>query len=1288
MSWKTAKLNSLLVASAMTMSVVSLPVVAEEPEQPVEEPTTEDVVETTPEVEPVEAEFTLGAHVFDYGESINTVNIKTGAVKEDTVTEGTFTVVSSGYCAAVDKQAYENVERTVTGVTVTEEGVTLDLECKFGGAGEGTLTYASGVNHSNTVTYVIQQNEEFTLADGTVVKPGEMTFTQKGQWTDPEVDAFISGTTNQVQYRLYIPENANDGNKHPLIVWLHGAGETGAATNPNNSSQIRANRGALGFTLPENQELFGGAFVLAPQAPANGRWNEANLQCVVDTITMLTGKYNIDKEQISVSGCSMGGGGTVRIATTWPDIWNAVVPICPAVGPEATDAVIKSTMAKQNVFLIHSANDPTVKVASSRRLDSLLKYNEYAEYETVNYGGVEYPGHWSWIYMAQNDPTAADGTPFMTWLANQRKVGEIEEGKAGATVLADPESPSGYTVTFVYDATESEKEVVGVSVGGAFNYTNKFYEDGGETKNVDPYGFEDGMYASNCHGDGSGAWGYSAELTDKDADGIWAVSFPITSGSYGYNYTITYADGTTAKIEDPANPANAEGKMNPEGNKNSGDTTSSIVKGHWDAEKQSKSPNMDYVLPVEDPAQAGTVTYVEYTNAAGKKSHVGVYTPAGYDAEREEPYKTIYISHGAGGDETDWYHMGSIDDIMDNMVASGEAEAAVIVTMDNSALGWDYTKTLPNIVDIIIPMIEENYNVSTAVEDRAMCGLSAGAMTTTNMFKQYPAEFGYFGMFSGSDIPDSGLEWNPDYAKPIVMVTTGSTDFASSRWSGSEGSFSSERLDAWAKENIPDTYVTEDIYVKGSHDWFEWPQSFAMFIKDVAWKDANGNEKPAAKAEATAVEGNTIKFVYDDEDDKNAVKVTVAGNFQWHDPAEADQYVAMGDNSAMKQVRAEDYEDGLYNSSGLNGQEIYELVQTSGEHFELEMTVPGNLYFYDYTVTYADGSTKTIKDPTNLPKANPATGKDSGHSLIYVGSADNCTPGQEWIYETEGVEKGSRAYVPYEAIDGTTKYLEVYLPAGYDETKTYPTLYVSHGGGGNEAEWMEIGAAANIMDNLIAAGEVEPTVMVTMDNQIFGWNDEVTIPNLVEKIIPFMEKNYAVSKDAKDRALCGLSMGSMFTNSVAKTCPEEFGYLGSFSGGNNDIDGTHYDAEKLNDTVLYLTAGCIDMAYNNKMGIASLDFIAMYDEIGVKYDFDVLLGAHDWGVWRESLTNFAKDYLWTAEEATTPEKPETKPENKPANPSKPGVNTGDAFNGGILGGMMAAAAGLAAAAWFALKRKH
>ena len=56
----------------------------------------------------------------------------------------------------------------------------------------------------------------------------------------------------------------------------------------------------------------------------------------------------------------------------------------------------------------------------------------------------------------------------------------------------------------------------------------------------------------------------------------------------------------------------------------------------------------------------------------------------------------------------------------------------------------------------------------------------------------------------------------------------------------------------------------------------------------------------------------------------------------------------------------------------------------------------------------------------------------------------------------------------------------VYTPPNYDpaRAKPYPTFYLSHGGGGNEMGWSIQGDAANILDNLIDSGQIQPIVVV------------------------------------------------------------------------------------------------------------------------------------------------------------------------------------------------------------------
>lgn len=71
------------------------------------------------------------------------------------------------------------------------------------------------------------------------------------------------------------------------------------------------------------------------------------------------------------------------------------------------------------------------------------------------------------------------------------------------------------------------------------------------------------------------------------------------------------------------------------------------------------------------------------------------------------------------------------------------------------------------------------------------------------------------------------------------------------------------------------------------------------------------------------------------------------------------------------------------------------------------------------------------------------------NSELYVGTPDDCP----WLPAGNPMVKGTVTYISYTDIKGDPRSLGVYLPAGYDRTKEYPVVYVSHGGGGDEADW-------------------------------------------------------------------------------------------------------------------------------------------------------------------------------------------------------------------------------------------
>ena len=837
---------------------------------------------------------------------------------------------------------------------------------------------------------------------------------------------------------------------------------------------------------------------------------------------------------------------------------------------------------------------------------------------------------------------------------------EEKEYQPGVTVEVNQNSQwkAPYQATFVYDPAEGEKPIQSIElVGGFFWYKPDEvgnYQASGDNSSIPVYSayeWEPGMFVANVVTDTADTPIYKME--DKDDDGDFEITIPLEGNLYFYDYKIQYeGEAEPVTVKDPANL--------PEATPGSGsDAGHSLV---YVGDPTNTSDGQEYIYARND--QKGKVEWKSYTGADGKTQYLGVYTPYGYDPSKT--YKTIYVSHGGGGNENEWMTIGAIPNIMDNLVAEGLTEPAVVVTMNNTYYGWDKDSIQKNILECIIPFVEANYSVSKNANDRAFCGLSAGSQVTNDLAMTSANQFGYFGSFSGGSSNKSAKDYDVDQLnKDVLYITAGNLDMAYNNNIGNSVKDFTAFYDSIGVEYDFDL-------LNGAHDWFVWRESFTNFAKDYLWT----NSEPAYEEEITntpsnykagvTVEENTedqyvadyqLSFVYEDKDERNAVSVSVTGNFQFYDPNDEviKNYTGQNDVTSATTYSVYDYQEGMFNTGYPVGTSIspYEMTQTEDERFEITLPVPGNLYYYDYVVTYDDGTTETIKDPANMPVANETNGHDAGHSLVYVGNAANTTAGQEYIYARDDTAKGSYRFVTYKAVDGTDQPLGIYVPANYDENKTYKTIYVSHGGGGQENEWMTIGAVPNIMDNLIADKEVAEAIVVTMDNTYFSWNYDDIKKNLMDNIIPYIEANYSVSTEAEDRAFCGLSMGGLTTTSIYATLSDQFGYLGIWSATDASmIENMTHDGDE---PTLFLAAGKVDFG---KAGFAGLK--EALDQAGVAYTYEESLGAHDWGVWRDLFTRFAKNYLWDAESDPTPTPtPTPDPGTETPDPSDPDVTVDD-----------------------------
>lgn len=383
--------------------------------------------------------FRLDAEVLDGGEQVTSVTLSTSRlspIDPAGLTADTFTVhakATSPIPIAAGDVIYSeyDLDRRVTAARLDRGGnIVLELSYAEGQLGGGTLGYIAsrGRNVQLDLVYTITQNAPFHLRNGRSVTISRF---EQGRLSDPEVDAFSYHTSGSgMKYRLFSPEHRGGPHgKRPLIVWLHGGGE-GASLPDNyydNETTLRANRGALGFATPQAQRIFSGAYVVAPQSTSY--WIEDGPRfapLIREIIRDLARRYPIDHDRIYVAGCSNGGYMSLEMTTTYPGLFAASVPICGVVaslqagGPRLiTDAELSRISTP--TWLVASRDDTTVPPEPNTiHAHDLIPGSLMTLYDHVIWNDYQFPGHWSWIYVARNDPSI-NGTHIWQWMARQRR---------------------------------------------------------------------------------------------------------------------------------------------------------------------------------------------------------------------------------------------------------------------------------------------------------------------------------------------------------------------------------------------------------------------------------------------------------------------------------------------------------------------------------------------------------------------------------------------------------------------------------------------------------------------------------------------------------------------------------------------------------------------------------------------------------------------------------------------------------------------------------------------------
>lgn len=238
----------------------------------------------------------------------------------------------------------------------------------------------------------------------------------------------------------------------------------------------------------------------------------------------------------------------------------------------------------------------------------------------------------------------------------------------------------------------------------------------------------------------------------------------------------------------------------------------------------------------------------------------------------------------------------------------------------------------------------------------------------------------------------------------------------------------------------------------------------------------------------------------------------------------------------------------------------------------------------------------------------------------------------------EAIPHGSVDSVNYNSTTtGTTRKVTIYTPPGYSKKKKYPVLYLLHGIGGDEKEWLNGGKPQHILDNLYANGKLEPMIVVMPNGR--AMKDDRAIGNifdsakvqafatfehdLLNNLIPFIEKNYPVVKDREHRAIAGLSMGGGQSLNFGLGNLDKFAWVGGFSSAPNTKAPEQLlpDPKQAKEKLKLLFISCGDKDGLIRISERTHNYLSQHN---IPHIYYIEPGVHDFKVWKNGLYMFSQ----------------------------------------------------------------
>ena len=313
----------------------------------------------------------------------------------------------------------------------------------------------------------------------------------------------------------------------------------------------------------------------------------------------------------------------------------------------------------------------------------------------------------------------------------------------------------------------------------------------------------------------------------------------------------------------------------------------------------------------------------------------------------------------------------------------------------------------------------------------------------------------------------------------------------------------------------------------------------------------------------------------------------------------------------------------------LEGRTTYLPMQKNDAGIWTVTTDPLEPDYYGYSFVADDVSLIDPKNPLMKPNLLGT------QSMVHV-------PGPSSLpWEPNNVPHGIVHHHFYKSgVVGDERDYYVYTPPGYDSgKKKYPILYLLHGYSDDASGWTSVGRANVILDNLIAQKKAKPMLVVMplgygapeiLGHGSCSFSDEVLRArnlerfreSLLTEVMPQVEKEYRVSKDASSRAIAGLSMGGLESLFVGLTSADRFASIGAFSTGCLGENLDQQFSEMHPREIAHLKLLWIACGTDDHLAESSRKLREWLTTKGIKHTDIDTPGAHTWMVWRRNLAAF------------------------------------------------------------------